>query len=229
LGAAAGFSFATIDAAQSPQVLPFLASRAQQRQAQGFACALQLVQRPDLSPQDAWFEARNLVAQMLRREQAALESFAAFTRSEPPQLASGIESLRSQAAAFDGWIDQIGAQRGVHDSWVPAWHRGREAARIPRRIGEFGPLTFQNDNVLADRLGEERLRRIKLLDADSSRLLNAQDSGAIYAYEIVNLVDGKRSVAEIRDAVAAELGPIPVEVVSDYLQACEEAKIIAFR
>jgi aminopeptidase YwaD len=229
LGAAAGFSFATIDAAQSPQVLPFLASRAQQRQAQGFARALQLVQRPDLSPQDAWFEARNLVAQMLRREQAALESFAAFTRGEPPQLASAIESLGSQAAAFDGWIDQIGAQRGVHDSWVPAWHRSREAARIPRRIGEFGPLTFQNDDVLADRLGEERLRRIKLLDADSSRLLNAQDSGAIYAYEIVNLVDGKRSVAEIRDAVAAELGPIPLEVVSDYLQACEEAKIIAFR
>jgi aminopeptidase YwaD len=229
LGAAAGFSFATIGTAQSPQVLPILASRAQQRQAQGFARALKLVQRPDLAPQDAWFEARNLVAQMLLREQAALESFAAFTHSGPPQLASSIESLKSQAAAFDGWIDEIGAQRGVHDSWPPAWHRSSESARIPRRIGEFGPLTFQNDDVLADRLGEERVRRIKLLDADSSRLLNAQDSGAIYAYEIVNLVDGNRSVAEIRDVVAAELGPIPLEVVSDYLQACEEAKIIAFR
>ena len=52
---------------------------------------------------------------------------------------------------------------------------------------------------------------------------------AIYAYEIVNFVDGKKSVVEIRDAVAAEFGPIPVELVSDYLQACEEAKIIAFR
>jgi len=78
-------------------------------------------------------------------------------------------------------------------------------------------------------LGLERVRRIKLLNADSSRLLNAQDRGAIYAYEIVNFVDGKRSVAQIRDAVAGEFGPIPLVVVSDYLQACEEAKIIAFR
>jgi aminopeptidase YwaD len=230
LGAAAGFSFATIDAAQSPLVLPFLASRAQARQAQGFKRALDLVQRPDLAPQDAWFEARNLSAQMLRREQAALESFTAFTHSELPELASAVASLKSQAAAFDGWIDQIGAQRGVRDfSWVPSWRSTAEAARIPRRIGEFGPLTFQNDDVLADRLGAERMRRIKLLDAGSSRLLDAQDSGAIYAYEIVNLVDGKKSVAEIRDVVAGEFGPIPLEVVSDYLQACEEAKIIAFR
>jgi hypothetical protein len=83
--------------------------------------------------------------------------------------------------------------------------------------------------VLVDRLGRDRVREIKLLNADSSRLLNAQDRGALYAYEIVNFVDGKKSVAEIRDAVAAEFGPIPLAIVSDYLDACEEAKIIAFR
>jgi hypothetical protein len=32
----------------------------------------------------------------------------------------------------------------------------------------------------------------------------------------------------IRDAVSGELGPIPLDVVSDYLKACEEAKVIAF-
>jgi len=56
-----------------------------------------------------------------------------------------------------------------------------------------------------------------------------QDRGTLYAYEIVNFVDGKRSVGEIRDAVAAEYGPIPLAVVADYLKACEEAKIVAFR
>ncbi len=34
---------------------------------------------------------------------------------------------------------------------------------------------------------------------------------------------------DIRDAVSAEFGPIPLDIVSDYLNACEEAKIIAFR
>jgi hypothetical protein len=65
------------------------------------------------------------------------------------------------------------------------------------------------------------------LSAGSDRLLRAQDLGELYAYEIVNFVDGKRSVGEIRDAVAAEFGPIPLDIVADYLKACEEAKIVA--
>jgi hypothetical protein len=67
-----------------------------------------------------------------------------------------------------------------------------------------------------------------LLSGDENRLLNTQGRGAIYAYEIVNFINGKRTVGEIRDAVSAEFGPLPLEAVVDYLQACEEAKIIKF-
>jgi len=230
LGAASGYSFASLDAAQSGAVLPFLATRAQQRLARGFERAQLLVQDAHLAPNEAAFEAHNLMAQMLRRDQAALQSFAAFTRSHPQELAASLGALNAQAAVLNRWIDLIAAKRGVHGSAAaPAWHRAAQSARVPRRIAEFGPLTFQNDDVLLDRLGPERVGKIKLLNADSSRLLNAQDSGAIYAYEIVNFVDGKRTVGEIRDAVAGEFGPIPLDVVSDYLQACEQAKIIAFK
>jgi len=45
----------------------------------------------------------------------------------------------------------------------------------------------------------------------------------------VNFVDGKRSIGEIRDAVSAEYGPLPVGLVSDYLDACVEAKVIEWR
>jgi aminopeptidase YwaD len=233
LGAASGYSFANLDAAQSFEVLPFLAVRALTRLAKGFERAQLLAQDPGLQAAEAVFEAHNLIAQMLRRDQAALRSFAVFTHSNPPQLAASLDALKVQAATLNSWIDAIATQRGVHGSGAaaaaPAWRAAAAGARIPMRIGEFGPLTFQNDDVLLDRLGSERMRRIKLLNADSSRLLNAQDRGAIYAYEIVNFVDGKRSVADIRDAVAGEFGPIPLDVVNDYLQACEEAKIIAFR
>ena len=229
LGAASGYSFASLDGAQSALVLPFLAARAQQRLAKGFERAQLLAQEAKLPPDEASFEAHNLMAQMLRRDQTALRSFAAFTQSNPPELAASLGALKAQAATLNAWLDSIAAKRGVHgSSFVPA-SRAAAGARIPQRIAEFGPLTFQNDDVLLDRLGPDRVRKIKLLDADSSRLLNAQDSGAIYAYEIVNFVDGKRSVGQIRDAVAGEFGPIPLEVVSDYLQACEEAKIIAFK
>jgi aminopeptidase YwaD len=229
LGAASGYSFASLNGAQSALVLPFLAARAQQRLAKGFERAQLLAQEAKLPPDEASFEAHNLMAQMLRRDQTALRSFAAFTQSNPPELAASLGALKAQAATLNGWLDSIAAKRGVHgSSFVPASHAAA-GARIPQRIAEFGPLTFQNDDVLLDRLGPERVRKIKLLNADSSRLLNAQDSGAIYAYEIVNFVDGKRSVGQIRDAVAGEFGPIPLGVVSDYLQACEEAKIIAFK
>ena len=85
------------------------------------------------------------------------------------------------------------------------------------------------DDVLVDRLGKERVAKIQLLQSQSNRLFRVQDKGALYAYEIVNFVDGKRSVGEIRDAVSAEYGPIPLEVVADYLKACEEAKIISLQ
>jgi aminopeptidase YwaD len=229
LGAASGYSFASLEGAQSAQVLPFLASRALQRLAKGFQRAQLLAQEATLAPDVASFEAHNLMAQMLRRDLAALQSFAAFTQSHPPELAASMDALEALAATLNGWLDSIAATRGVHGStYVPA-SRTAAGKRVPRRVAEFGPLTFQNDDVLIDRLGPERVRKIKLLNAGSSRLLNAQDSGAIYAYEIVNFVDGKRSLGEIRDAVAGEFGPISLELVSDYLQACEEAKIIAFR
>jgi aminopeptidase YwaD len=228
LGAASGYTFATLDGAHAPALLPFLAARAQQRLAKGFERAQALAQDLNLQPRDAVFEAHNLVAQMLRREQAALQSFGAFTRS-PKETAPFVETLNKQAATLNDWLDRIAATRGVHGSSVPDWHATRDGARIPTRIGEFGPLTYQNDDVLLDRLGTERVGKIKLLQAGSSHLLNVQDRGQIYAYEILNFVDAKKSVMEIRDAVAAELGPIAVELVADYLQACEEAKIIAFR
>ena len=78
-----------------------------------------------------------------------------------------------------------------------------------------------------DRLGQARVDQVKLLSG-SSRLLHLQDQGALYSYEVLNFVDGKRSIGQIRDAVSAEYRPIPVEVVADFLKACEEAKIITF-
>src|SRR5580700_4621442 len=230
LGAASGYSFATADAANAALVLPFLAARAQQRLAQGFNRALLLSQQPELKPEEALFEARNLLTQLLRREQAGLRSFGVYTHSHPQALASSVEALQAQAATLNGWLIQAAAARGSHEAnWTPAWRTTAEAARIPRRVGEFGPLTFQNDDVLRDRLGEERLHKILLLSAGSSRFVNVQDKSALYAYEIVNFVDGKRSVADIRDAVSAEFGPISLNIVGDYLNACEEAKVIAFR
>jgi aminopeptidase YwaD len=230
LGAASGYSYARLQAAQSAQILPFLSARAQQRLAQQFNRASLLAEDPKSAPSEALFEAHNLMTQALRREQGALQSFALFTAATPQDLSPFTEALKAQAGTFAAWLDHAAAARGLHAAaGMPAWHATAQASKVAHRVGEFGPLTFQNDDVLHDRLGTERMRSIKLLNADSSRLLRVQDRGALYAYEILNFVDGKRTVAQIRDAVSGELGPIPIEIVVDYLNACEEAKVIAFR
>ena len=43
-----------------------------------------------------------------------------------------------------------------------------------------------------------------------------------YGYEVLNFADGKRNVEEIRDAVSAEYGPVPLELVMEYLKALEK-------
>ena len=51
-------------------------------------------------------------------------------------------------------------------------------------------------------------------------------SGGDYTYEVLNLVDGRRTVQEIRDHVSASYGPVPVEMVFEYLHALETIRAI---
>jgi len=50
--------------------------------------------------------------------------------------------------------------------------------------------------------------------------------GEDYIYETLNLVDGKRNARDIRDIVSAEYGPIPLDVVVEYLKALEAAGVV---
>jgi hypothetical protein len=50
--------------------------------------------------------------------------------------------------------------------------------------------------------------------------------GPSFGYETLNLVDGQRSVLEIRDALAATVGPAPVEEVAAYLATLERLGVL---
>ncbi len=51
-------------------------------------------------------------------------------------------------------------------------------------------------------------------------------AGEEYAYETLNFVDGKRNAQQIRDAVSAEYGPVPLDMVVEYLKALEKIGVI---
>jgi hypothetical protein len=71
--------------------------------------------------------------------------------------------------------------------------------------------------------------KIKLLNGEATPLLNTQDLSELYAYEIANFGDGRRTVGEIRDAVSAEYGLLAVALVNDYLDAYHEAGMIQWK
>jgi len=52
-------------------------------------------------------------------------------------------------------------------------------------------------------------------------------AGEEYAYETLNFVDGKRNAQQIRDAVAAEYGPVTLDMIVEYLKALEKIGVIA--
>jgi hypothetical protein len=50
--------------------------------------------------------------------------------------------------------------------------------------------------------------------------------GGEYIYETLNLVNGKRNARDIRDLVSAEYGPVPLDVIVEYLRALEQAGVV---
>jgi hypothetical protein len=50
--------------------------------------------------------------------------------------------------------------------------------------------------------------------------------GEEYAYEVLNFANGKRNVQQIRDAVSAEYGPVPLELVAEYLAGLEKIGVV---
>lgn len=230
LGAAAGYVYASVEPQQLPRLLPFLTAASETRLARTFQDAQRLVDDPTVQASISWYEARNLMTQSLAREKTTLHSLVEMTGGPANSEADGVKALTAQIATFNDWIDARAKLRGAQGTTpIVGWNESPDSRRIPVRIGEFGPLTYQNDNVLLARLGKERYAKIKLLNADATPLLNVQDQSDLYAYEIVNFVNGKRTVGEIRDAVSAEYGPLPINLVTDYLEACAEAKVIQWK
>jgi hypothetical protein len=226
LGAAAGYVYATLDAQQLPLLLPFFTAQSEARLAASFAKAQRWVMDPGMAADVAWYEADNLLARSLERESEALHSLVVFSGGTENAEAEGIRALAAQTAAFNLWIERNAKSRGARAPASP-WGNNAGTMRVALRIAPFGPVQNQNDDALLARLGRERYGRIKLLNGDSGHYVSVLDQRGLYAYEILNFVNGKRTVGQIRDAVSAEYRPIPVELVADYLAALAEAKIVS--
>jgi hypothetical protein len=66
---------------------------------------------------------------------------------------------------------------------------------------------------------EDRRKAANLPAAGLADWQGLWGGGGEYVYETLNLVDGKRTVRQIRDDLAAIYGPVPIEQVARYLRA----------
>jgi aminopeptidase YwaD len=84
-----------------------------------------------------------------------------------------------------------------------------------------GPMHAFGYSYLEEKLGREELAALAL-----PRHSTRYGGGGMFAYEALNLVDGKRTVSDIRDWLVAELGEVSLQDVAEYLQALESIDVI---
>ena len=154
-------------------------------------------------------DAAHIVTEATRREQRRLRSVSRFGEGQDRM----IDRLQASLDA---------AAKGLLDSLPPgrtASSPGRADARVPvRHPAVKGPLSPSEDWVM-ERAGREAAA------IAITRVARADD----VTYEIVNFIDGTRTVAEIRDAVSAEFEPMEPAAVSEYIDVLAKAGAITFR
>ncbi len=84
-----------------------------------------------------------------------------------------------------------------------------------------GPMHAFGYSYIEDKLDTETLSSLSL-----ESHATAYGGGGMFTYEALNLVDGERSVSDIRDWLVAEMGDVPVEAVAEYLAALESIGVL---
>ncbi len=102
---------------------------------------------------------------------------------------------------------------------VKAFGQGLMVVR--RKTTPKGPLAVFGYDYFAEHAKAAGVATPKLLSYEG-----LWGAGEEYAYEVLNFADGKRNAQEIRDAVSAEYGPVPLEMVVEYLMALEKIGVI---
>ena len=140
--------------------------------------------------------------QAIEREQRRMRSFTRFMPEPVDPM------LQSRIAEMARGITAIWTSIGITSSpFVPA------AERLRGRGGE--------DRRVPSKTGADQLKPIE----PPTALLKYANLPDIL-YELGNLIDGKRSISDIRDVLSAEFGPMSLPVIVDYFERLAKSGVI---
>jgi aminopeptidase YwaD len=202
LGAASTWYLADLDTADVPALWQVMREHALERTAQALA------RRERLRAAGQAGEVENLLRFHWAWERAAVDSVRAFA-ALPPEVAADAERFLADLRKLAGEGGPAPAE--AHPDADVVYSR---AAEPKGPMSGFGYGYFE-DKRKALSLPEPAL-------ADRSGLW-----GDGYVYEALNLVDGKRTVRQIRDDLAAIYGPVPIGQVSEYLEMLRRIGVVS--
>jgi len=170
----------------------------------------------------AYKEAVNWVIRALARETAALttiENYSAIDKSVDGYCRATIARLRTENPLRLEELERYYAlsceARQIRPQKLTLTDEEQRASRnVPRR-----------EAVLKGPVGRGYLRE-KLKDGMDSLNLPLLRENGLVTYEILNFIDGKNSLLDIRNAVSAEFEPLPLQWVEDYARLLARAGVV---
>lgn len=146
-----------------------------------------------------------MFGQAIEREQRRMRSFERFMPTPVDEM------LHSRILDMEKGITSVWTSMGITSSpFVPA------AERIRGRGGE-------------DRRVPSRPKPGPVPPVDPPTAFLKFDSPDLIVYELANFIDGKRSISDIRDAVSAEFGALPLPSVVDYFERLAKSGAITLK
>lgn len=204
IAAATALFLSDLSSAEAVDLVHHVGARSLARLAEASraARARMLAAARDGAADAAWSEAANAVRHAADRERRTVASVLRYR--ETAEVRAAVQSFHRGLAGLEtAAAVSLAAEAGA--AGVPAVRpEGIEDVRVPARLTR-GPLDFGLPASQWPSAGRP------WYEAPGSPL-----TGDV-RFELVNFVDGRRTVSEIRDALSAEYGPVPLEAVARYL------------
>jgi hypothetical protein len=146
-----------------------------------------------------------LFGHAIEREQRRIADFERYVPGPVDTI------LRSRLVEMQKGITSVWTSMGITSSpFAPTAERLRGRAGEDRRVPVRANATFQPNMEILDAL---------------RKLPNWRE----VTCELVGIVDGKRSLSDIRDLVSAEFGAVPLPAVVEYFESLAKAGAVSFR
>ncbi|PYT56784.1 MAG: hypothetical protein DMG35_21465 [Acidobacteria bacterium] len=194
-----------------------------------FGYFLAILRDVNADPLDELYETGRYrrVSQALARKDvhgADLGRYTRFWTREEQEMGDSLLSFLSRKAVEDLHVYYgVSLMGNTLNPWkvlnrIPI---GDELFRFRRKTEPKGPLAVFGYDYFADHAKAAGVATPKLLNYEG-----LWGSGEEYAYEVLNFANGKRNAQGIRDVVSAEYGPVPLEMVVEYLRALEKIGVV---